>query len=155
MRYLAAGGIGSGRQIAASLSLGAQGVWTGSIWLTTQEYSHLNSNRGMTEAFLRAGSSDTVRTRVYTGKPARLLKTKWTQAWEAEDAPSPLPMPLQNLLVAEAHQRISEAQDPEVVAMPAGQIIGSLDGIVPVADTMAQIVAEYSAAVERLRASLA
>ena len=63
-------------------------------------------------------------------------------------------MPLQNLLVAEAHQRISAAQDPEVVAMPAGQIIGSLEGIVPVAETMAQIVAEYEAAVERLRASL-
>ena len=84
---LGAGGIGSGRQVAASLALGAQGVWTGSVWLTTEEYQNLNTNRGMTEAFLRAGSPDTVRTRVYTGKPARLLKTKWTEAWDEEDAP--------------------------------------------------------------------
>ena len=44
---LGAGGIGSGRQIAASLALGAQGVWTGSIWLTTEEYRNLTTNKGM------------------------------------------------------------------------------------------------------------
>ena len=90
---LGAGGIGSGRQIAASLSLGAQGVWTGSIWLGTEEYRNLASNKGWETAFLRATSADTVRTRIYTGKPARLLKTKWTEAWTSEDAPEPLPMP--------------------------------------------------------------
>ena len=109
---LGAGGIGSGRQVAASLALGAQGVWTGSIWLTTEEYQNLNTNKGMTEAFLRAESSDTVRTRVYTGKPARLLKTKWTEAWTEEGAPEPLPMPLQNLLVADAHNRMNAARRP-------------------------------------------
>ena len=75
MPVLGAGGIGTGRQVAASLALGAQGVWTGSVWLTTEEYQNLNTNKGMTEAFLRATSADTVRARVYTGKPARLLKT--------------------------------------------------------------------------------
>ena len=65
-----------------------------------------------TQALLRATSADTVRARVYTGKPARLLKTKWTQAWDDEDAPEPLPMPLQNLLVAEAHQRIMLCERP-------------------------------------------
>ena len=109
---LGAGGIGSGRQVAASLALGAQGVWTGSIWLGTEEYRNLTSNKGWETAFTRATSSDTVRTRIYTGKPARLLKTKWTEAWAEEDAPEPLPMPLQNLLVAEAHNRINASQRP-------------------------------------------
>ena len=117
---LGAGGIGSGRQVAASLALGAQGVWTGSVWLTTEEYQNLNTNKGMTEAFLRAGSADTVRTRVYTGKPARLLKTKWTEAWAEEGAPEPLPMPLQNLLVSDAHNRMNEHGDPDVISMPVG-----------------------------------
>src|SRR5687767_2850757 len=81
---LAAGGIGSGRQIAAALALGARGVWMGSVWLGTEEY---HSVPGLREALLRAGSADTVRSRIYTGKPARLLRNRWTEAWNEEDAP--------------------------------------------------------------------
>ncbi|MEO7352262.1 MAG: nitronate monooxygenase [Marmoricola sp.] len=147
---LGAGAIGSGCQVAASLALGAQGVWTGSMWLTTREYANLNTNKGMTEAFLRANSSDTVRTRVYTGKPARLLKTKWTEAWDQEGAPSPLPMPLQNLLVAEAHSRMNEHGDPDVISMPVGQIVGRMNEVRSVADVMAELVQGYEEAVARL-----
>ena len=151
---LAAGGIGDGTQVAAVVGMGAQGAWMGSRWLTAAEYAEDGGSKAMQKALVAATSRDTVRTRIYSGKPARLLKSKWTEAWAAADAPDPLPMPLQNILVAEAHQRISEAQDPEVVAMPAGQIIGSLDGVVPVAETMSRIVSEYEAAVERLRGTL-
>jgi NAD(P)H-dependent flavin oxidoreductase YrpB (nitropropane dioxygenase family) len=147
---LGAGGIGTGRQVAASLALGAQGVWTGSVWLTTEEYQNLNTNKGMTEAFLRATSSDTVRARVYTGKPARLLKTKWTDAWFEEGAPEPLPMPLQNLLVAEAHSRMNEHGDPDVISMPVGQIVGSMNSVRPVAEVMADLVSGFEDAVGRL-----
>ena len=147
---LGAGGIGSGRQIAASLALGAQGVWTGSIWLGTEEYQQLNSHAGWVEAFTRATSSDTRRTRIYTGKPARLLRSKWTDAWEAEDAPAALPMPLQNLLVADAHNRINAAGDPDVVSMPVGQIVGRMNEVRPVADVIANLVSEYDEAVKRL-----
>ncbi len=147
---LGAGGIGSGRQIAASLALGAQGVWTGSIWLGTEEYQNLQSNAGWTEAFTRATSSDTVRTRIYTGKPARLLKTRWTEAWAEPEAPTPLPMPLQNLLVAEAHNRINASGDPDVIAMPIGQIVGRMNEVRPVADVVAELVAGFEEAVGRL-----
>ena len=135
---LGAGGIGSGRQVAASLALGAQGVWMGSIWLGTEEYQGMGNNSEAWEtAFTRATSSDTVRTRVYTGKPARLLKTKWTEAWAEEGAPAPLPMPLQNLLVAEAHNRISASNDPDVISMPIGQIVGRMNEVRPVAEVVA------------------
>lgn len=147
---LGAGGIGSGRQVAASLALGAQGVWTGSIWLGTEEYQKLQSNAGWTEAFTRATSSDTVRTRIYTGKPARLLKTKWTEAWAEQDAPEPLPMPLQNLLVADAHNRINASGDPDVISMPIGQIVGRMNQVRPVAEVIASLVAEFEEAVGRL-----
>lgn len=146
---LAAGGIGCGRQVAASLALGAQGVWTGSMWLTVAEYD-LGSGTAIRDALLQAGSSDTVRSRVYTGKPARLLKNKWTQAWEAEDAPAPLPMPLQNLLVSDAHNRMTLGNDPDVVAMPAGQIIGRTNEVRPVAEVMADLIAEFEETVARL-----
>ena len=94
---LAADGIGTGRQVAAALALGAQGVWIGSAFLTSAEYDlgHRKPSGVSTvqEALLRANSSDTVRRRIYTGKPARLLKTHWTDAWDGPDAPEPLPMP--------------------------------------------------------------
>lgn len=146
---LAAGGIGCGRQVAASLALGAQGVWTGSLWLTVAEYD-LGQSDVIQRALLKASSADTVRSRVYTGKPARLLKNKWTAAWEEEGAPAPLPMPLQNLLVSDAHNRMSIADDPDVVAMPAGQIIGRTNEVRPVAQVMAELIAEYEETVTRL-----
>ncbi|HWC84302.1 MAG TPA: nitronate monooxygenase family protein [Pseudonocardiaceae bacterium] len=145
---LAAGGIGSGRQVAAALSLGAHGVWTGSIWLAAQEYQ-LGAS-AVQRALLAATSSDTVRSRIYSGKPARLLKTKWTDAWAADDAPDPLPMPLQNVLVGEAHLRIAAADDPEVVAMPVGQIVGRMNEVRPAGDIVAGLVEEFEAAVNRL-----
>ena len=137
---LAAGGIGSGRQIVAALALGAVGVWMGSAWLTTQEYAV--ATPALRTALLNATSSDTVRSRIYSGKPARLLKNKWTQAWTEPGAPDPLPMPLQNVLVAEAHRRLMEAGDPDLVPMPAGQIVGRLNEIRPVADLIADLVRE-------------
>ncbi|HNJ79343.1 MAG TPA: nitronate monooxygenase, partial [Marmoricola sp.] len=102
------------------------------------------------KALLRATSEDTVRSRVYSGKPARLLKTKWTDAWEAEGAPEPLPMPLQNILVAEAHNRMNSGDNPDTVAMPAGQIVGRTNEVTAVADTMAALVAEFEESFQRL-----
>ncbi len=149
---LAAGGIGSGRQIVAALALGAVGVWMGSYWLTTEEYTQGSEVPALRDALLAATSSDTVRSRIYSGKPARLLKNKWTAAWEDPDAPEPLPMPLQNLLVSEAHQRLMRSGDPDVVPMPVGQIVGRMNQVRPVADVMADLLAEAAAASARLAA---
>ncbi|MFM9035739.1 MAG: NAD(P)H-dependent flavin oxidoreductase [Mycobacterium sp.] len=150
---LAAGGIGTGRQVAAALALGASGVWMGSAFLTAAEYD-LGARGGgpsaIQQALLAATSSDTVRRRIYSGKPARLLKSRWTDAWDAEGAPEPLPMPLQNVLVAEAHRRMSLSQDPTAVAMPAGQIVGRMNEIRPAAQIVADLVAGFDAATRRL-----
>jgi len=147
---LAAGGIGSGRQVAAALALGAAGAWMGSAWLVTSEYAALSPLPAVRDALLAATSSDTVRSRVYSGKPARLLKNRWTDAWSDPDAPQPLPMPLQNLLVAEAHQRLMASGNPEVIPMPVGQIIGRMNEVRPVADVMSSLVAELNDTVGRL-----
>ena len=151
---LAAGGIGTGRQVAAALALGTQGVWMGSAFLTAAEYDlGVRTESGTTvvqEAMLAATSADTVRRRVYTGKPARLLRSRWTDAWDADGAPEPLPMPLQNILVSEAHQRMSLGSDPSAVAMPVGQIVGRMNEIRPVADIVAELVSGFEAATGRL-----
>jgi NAD(P)H-dependent flavin oxidoreductase YrpB (nitropropane dioxygenase family) len=151
---LAAGGIGTGRQVAAALALGASGVWMGSAFLTAAEYDlGARASTGpsfIQQALLAATSSDTVRRRIYSGKPARLLKSRWTDAWDAEGAPDALPMPLQNVLVSEAHQRMSQSHDPSVVAMPVGQIVGRMNEIRPVADIIAELVSGFDAAARRL-----
>ena len=151
---LAAGGVGTGRQVAAALALGASGVWMGSAFLTAAEYDlGARADDGpsvIQEALLTATSSDTVRRRIYSGKPARLLKSRWTDAWDAEGAPEPLPMPLQNVLVAQAHQRMSQSADPTAVAMPVGQIVGRMNQIRPAAEIIADLVAGFEAATRRL-----
>jgi NAD(P)H-dependent flavin oxidoreductase YrpB (nitropropane dioxygenase family) len=105
---LAAGGIMTGRQVAAALALGAAGVWTGSIWLMTDE---ADVSRSVQERFLAAGCSDTVRSTARTGKPARQLRSDWHQAWHAPGSPAPLPMPLQHMLSNPAMSLISRAAD--------------------------------------------
>ncbi|MFD4563928.1 NAD(P)H-dependent flavin oxidoreductase [Streptomyces sp. NPDC058467] len=122
---LAAGGIGSGRQVAAALSLGAQGVWLGSLWLTVTE-AEMHS-RAVTRKLLAAGSGDTVRSRALTGKPARQLRTEWTDAWDDPHGPGTLPMPLQGLLVAEALSRIQKHEVEPLLGTPVGQIVGRMN----------------------------
>ena len=92
-----------------------------------------------------------MRSRIYSGKPARLLRNRWTQAWAEPGAPEALPMPLQNLLVSEAHQRLMRSGQPDVVPMPAGQIIGRMNDVRPVADVVADLVTETNQALDRLR----
>ena len=147
---LAAGGIGCGRQIAAALALGAVGVWMGSAWLTTEEYARTSDMPAVRAALLAATSSDTVRSRIYSGKPARLLRNRWTQAWSEPEAPEPLPMPLQNLLVSEAHQRLMRSGQPAVVPMPAGQIVGRMNEVRTVAEVMAELLREADETLARL-----
>lgn len=147
---LAAGGIGCGRQIVAALALGATGVWMGSAWLTTQEYSLGSMVAPVQEALLAATSADTVRSRIFSGKPARLLRNRWTDAWAQPGAPQPLPMPMQNLLVSEAHERLMRSGDPGVVPMPVGQIVGRMNEVRPVADVMAALVREAEETIRRV-----
>ncbi|MBB5074639.1 NAD(P)H-dependent flavin oxidoreductase [Nonomuraea endophytica] len=144
---LAAGGIGNGRQMAAGMALGAEGVWTGSLWLTVEEAD----TPAMAKArILEATSRDTVRSRSWTGKPARLLKNEWTDAWEAADSPGTLPMPLQFMLVSDALRRIGRSDAAELATFPAGQIIGITNQVRPVKEVMFGLVEEYVEAIERL-----
>ncbi|HYT39994.1 MAG TPA: nitronate monooxygenase family protein [Acidimicrobiia bacterium] len=143
---LAAGGIARGRQMAAAMALGAQGVWTGSVWLTTAE---AETHPVVKEKFLAATSSDTLRSRSITGKPARQLKSAWTDAWDGPDSPGPLPMPLQPLLVDYALHRIRRAAAAgspgatQLVNYFVGQVVGSLDAVRPARQVLHEMIEEY------------
>ncbi|MFD9431073.1 NAD(P)H-dependent flavin oxidoreductase [Streptomyces sp. NPDC060002] len=145
---LAAGGIGSGQQAAAALALGAQGVWLGSVWLTTAE-ADLHS-AALTRKLLAAGSGDTVRSRALTGKPARQLRTEWTDAWDADDGPGTLPMPLQGLLVAEAVSRIQKYEIDPLLGTPVGQIVGRMNDVRSVQAVFDDLTRGFERAVDRV-----
>lgn len=145
---LAAGGIGSGEQIAAAFALGAQGAWLGSLWLTTTE-ADLHS-RALTEKLLAAGSGDTVRSRALTGKPARQLRTEWTDAWDDPDGPGTLPMPLQGLLVAEAVSRIQKHEIQALLGTPVGQIVGRMNSERSVQAVFDELTRGFERAIDRV-----
>ena len=144
---LAAGGIGNGRQVAAAMALGAQGVWCGSVWLTTEE---AETQPVIKEKYLAARSKDTVRSRSITGKPARMLKTKWTEEWERPDGPGPLGMPLQPLLVSEAQARINRAANTpgsgaqELATYFVGQVVGQMTVSKKAGQVVLDMVEEYA-----------
>ncbi|GAA1021290.1 putative monooxygenase [Acrocarpospora pleiomorpha] len=144
---LAAGGIGDGRQMAAGMALGAEGVWTGSIWLTVEEADTPEMAR---QRILAATSRDTVRSRSWTGKPARLLKNEWTDAWESTDSPGTLPMPLQFMLVSDALRRIGRSDAAELATFPAGQIIGTMNQVKSARQVVFEMVEGYVEAMDRL-----
>ncbi|MFF2929231.1 NAD(P)H-dependent flavin oxidoreductase [Streptomyces mirabilis] len=145
---LAAGGIGSGQQVAAALSLGAQGVWLGSLWLTVTEADmHAPA---VTRKLLAAGSGDTVRSRALTGKPARQLRTEWTDAWDDPNGPGTLPMPLQGLLVAEAVSRIQKYEVEPLLGTPVGQIVGRMNSERSVQAVFDDLTTGFERAVERV-----
>lgn len=159
---LGAGGIHSGRQMAAALALGAQGVWCGSVWLTTAE-SELD--RLARQKLLDAGTEDTVRTRAMTGKHARFLRSTWTEEWDRPDTPEPLQTPLQSVLNYESLRRINHAMKapgvtPEAGAYrlytyPAGQGIGAQNTVRTTRDVVREIIEGYVEAVTELNDRLA
>jgi NAD(P)H-dependent flavin oxidoreductase YrpB (nitropropane dioxygenase family) len=150
---LAAGGIARGRQLAAGLALGADGVWCGSVWLTTEE---AETAPAVKEKFLRAGLGDTVRSRSLTGKPARMLRTAWTDEWERADGPGTLPMPIQPVLIGDAMRRIQRVAAKEgtganeLVTYFVGQVVGSMNTVQPTRRVVLEMIEEFVDAVERL-----
>ena len=144
---LAAGGIGRGRQMAAAFALGAQGIWCGSVWHGTRE-SDLTDE--MKQLLYKARSEDAVQTRSKTGKPGRMLRSKYTEAWVQPGAPATLPMPWQSVLNAEARLRIDRARALDYMTCPVGQIVGTINNESSVRQVIQDILEEFVATVEKM-----
>ena len=144
---LAAGGITRGSQIAAALALGAQGVWCGTIWLGTRESELTPFEKSV---LFKTRAEDTIRSRVRTGKPVRMVRSRMSDAWEKAGAPTYLPTPLQGILYNEIHARVVRAERPELYSFPVGQSVVDVTGETSVRDEMLRMQTEYLDTMERL-----
>ncbi|HZC15812.1 MAG TPA: nitronate monooxygenase [Caulobacteraceae bacterium] len=155
---LAAGGIMTGRQMAACMAMGAAGVWTGSVWLATMESETSEIFR---EKMIEASSRDAVRVRSRTGKPARQLRSAWTEAWErSPDSPGALPMPLMSLVSENALRSVERsaaagnAKARDMVTYFVGQGVGLIDSVQSAGQVVQDFKTEFLDAVEELNALL-
>ncbi|MBY4636626.1 nitronate monooxygenase [Sphingopyxis sp. XHP0097] len=150
---LAAGGIVTGRQMAAAMAMGAHGAWCGSVWLTTAE---AETNPVVKEKMLAASSRDTIRSKSRTGKPSRQLRSPWTDAWEAEDAPKPLPMPLQSLVSEPALRKVDKLAEgghegaKQLATYWVGQGVGLMNEPMSAGQVVQAFKEDWIAACERL-----
>jgi NAD(P)H-dependent flavin oxidoreductase YrpB (nitropropane dioxygenase family) len=155
---LAAGGIVTGRQVAASIALGAAGAWTGSVWLTTEE---AETAPYTVQKMLAASSRDTVRSKGRTGKYSRQLKSAWTDAWTAEaKGPGALPMPLQSVISERVLRRVDvlaengNAGARELATYWVGQGVGLMNKVKPAREVVREMIEDYLDAVERVAGSV-
>ncbi len=155
---LAAGGIVTGEQMAAAVAMGAAGAWTGSVWLTTPE---AETSPAVKEKMLTATASDTIRSKSRTGKFCRQLRSDWTDAWEAEGAPKPLPMPMQSVVSDTAMSKILKLANgghggaKELASYFVGQGVGMMNSTISTRETVREFMEDYIAAVDRLSSSIA
>lgn len=152
---LAAGGIGNGRQMAAAMAMGAAGVWSGSLWLAVEE---AEAEPAQKQSYFDATEEDTVRSRSWTGKPCRMLRNEWTQAWETEGNPEPLGMPLQGLVTGDAirrtHRYAGVGECQKVAFNPVGQVVGQINHVEKSRDVIMRLLTEFVDSVDHLNSLL-
>ena len=145
---LGAGGVGRGRQMAAALALGCEGVWCGSVWLKTVE-SEVTPE--IKEKMFAAGSDDAVLTRSVTGKPCRTLRSRFTDAWDEPGAPATLPAPLQALLWwGQGRTRVERVRARDFLTYPVGQIVGDMTEETSVRQVVHDMLVELIESKDRL-----
>ena len=150
---LAAGGIATGRQMAACMAMGAHGAWTGSMWLTTTE---AETAPVVKEKYVQATSRQTIRSKYRTGKYSRQLRSDWTDAWESEDAPGPLPMPLMSLVSEPALAEVAKLAEGghqgarQLATYFVGQGVGLMNEIQTTRTVMREFMEDFLEATERL-----
>jgi NAD(P)H-dependent flavin oxidoreductase YrpB (nitropropane dioxygenase family) len=151
---LAAGGIVTGRQMAGCMAMGAAGAWTGSVWLTTSE---AETSPAVKEKMLAATSAGTIRSRSRTGKFCRQLRSDWTDAWEQEGAPRPLPMPLQSMVSDTAMSKVLKLANGghegarTLASYFVGQGVGLMNTTQSTRSVVIDFMSDYLLAVERLQ----
>ncbi len=154
---VAAGGIVTGRQMAACMAMGAAGVWTGSVWLTCAES---DTPPVLKEKMLRASSRETVRSRSRTGKHSRQLRSPWTDAWESNTAPEPLSMPLQSQVTENPLAKVTRLAEighegaRQLSTSWVGQGVGLMSSTQSAKAIVYEFMQDYLVASERLQASL-
>ena len=133
---LGAGGIVDGRGIAAAMMLGAEGVWIGSAFLASEEANIFDFQK---EAIVEATEEGTSVSRTVTGKPARIIKSKWTEHWVKEEV-DPLPMPFQGQISGPVMAAANRDGRGDINPGFAGQGIGMIKAVRPAKDIFDELV---------------
>lgn len=133
---LGAGGIADGRGVAAAIMLGAEGAWVGTAFMATDEAGIQQFQK---EVLVESGDADTVVSRSVTGKPARLVRNKWAQAWVEADK-QPLPMPFQSMIAGPVLAAASQEQRKDIAPGFAGQGLGLIKAIRPAREVLQDLV---------------
>jgi NAD(P)H-dependent flavin oxidoreductase YrpB (nitropropane dioxygenase family) len=144
---LGAGGISDGRGVAAAMMLGAAGAWIGTAFLAAEESGIQQYQK---EALVDGTEEGTVISRSVTGKPARIIRSKWTDAWEQAEI-DPLPMPFQGAVSGPVMAAGTAAGRADINPGFAGQGMGMIHAIRPAADILKDIVDSAEEALEMAR----
>lgn len=148
---LAGGGISNGRQLAAAIAMGADGIWTGTIWLATHESE---TPMFLKQRLIESQAEDAIQSRAMSGKPIRQLRSKWSDAWKQPNAPEPLQMPLQGMLVGDVLAGIRDNQVEDWQTTPAGQSVVGIHAIRPAAEVVFSLVEEAQDQFDRISGEL-
>lgn len=144
---LAAGGIGTGEQVLGTIAMGAQGAWLGTLWMAAREN---HTPAALLQRLVDSASEDTLITRAHSGKPCRVVRSEWIDAWQQAGAPRPLDMPLQQVLTGDVFASMHEHGDPRLIYEAAGQSVFAIQGETTVAEQMAGLVEGMERAWSRL-----
>jgi len=154
---LAAGGIVTGSQMAGAMAMGAQGAWTGTVWLAT---SDAETSPAVRDKMIAARSTDTVRSTARSGKPNRQLKSAWNAAWDSPDSPGALPLPLMPLICVPAMQKVARAAEAgsararDLLTYESGQGVGMIESVRSAAAVVQDFQEEFAAAFEQFVAAV-
>ena len=135
---IAAGGIGSGRGMAAMLAAGAAGVWVGTAFLVSEE---ANQPPAQLKRILAATEEDTKITRLYSGKTMRNIRNPLIDAWENSGIRA-LPMGIQGIVIRDVAHSLRQAGREDLLMNAAGQIAGMLNEVRPASAIMEEIIGE-------------
>ena len=142
---LGAGGIGDGRGVAAAFMLGAEGVWVGSAFLASDEAGIFDFQK---QAIVDAEEDGTTISRAVTGKPARIIRSLWTDYWVREGK-EPLTMPYQGMIASPVLAAANRAQRGDINPGFAGQGIGMVRAVRPAAEILREMVYSAEQALQR------
>jgi NAD(P)H-dependent flavin oxidoreductase YrpB (nitropropane dioxygenase family) len=145
---LGAGGIATGGQVVACLAMGAQGAWLGTLWMAAKE---AHTPPSLLRRLVEGRSEDTVITRAHSGKPCRVIRSPWIDAWDAHGAPEPLGMPAQQALTGDVFASMHERDDATLIYEAAGQSVFGITGSTTIAEQMDRLVREAGASLGRLQ----
>ncbi|KAK7751267.1 hypothetical protein SLS62_006812 [Diatrype stigma] len=140
---VAAGGIASGRSVAAALMQGAAGVWVGTRFVASAEAACSEAHK---RAVVACGFTDTERTLVLSGRPLRMRTNEYVARWHA--TPDRIRELCDRGIVPIEHDLENGVEDVDMPHL-MGQVAGAITRVQPAAEIVREMVDEAVATLRR------